>query len=357
MFLWHELQKENRPILLYGMGNGAEKLLATAKDYGIPIAGIFASNDHARPDLTFQGYPVQSVDTALETFPDSVILVSFGCYDEAVLQRIEAMSQTHRVYVPDIPLMGGEILTPEGLAARDADIRRVQSLLSDEKSQQVFQAMLEAKMTGDLATYFSQDTLRQEDMKLLQLGSVERYLDLGAYNGDTIFEFLALTEQSYASIDAFEPDSHNLKKLTEATAGLPDLSLHPKASWHEETTLTFSGKGGRNCGKLPSLPGQYKHLHPVEAITVDSLRQNFTYVKMDVEGAEAETLLGMAETLNRCHPKLLISAYHKPDDLISLPLLLDSICPGYKMYMRRNRCLPAWEIQLYCVYEGNNKNS
>lgn len=357
MFLWHRLQKEKRPILIYGMGNGAEKLLELARFYTVPIAGIFASQDHSREGLVFQGYPVMAYDKALRDYPDSVILVAFGVYQEEVLARIQSLSQTHSVFVPDIPLMGGSALTPTYLWEHRAEISRASALLSDDKSLRVFDSMLEAKLTGEIPAYFQEDTPRQEDMELLHLGSKEQYLDLGAYNGDTIFEFLSLTGGAYSSIDAFEPDSHNLKKLTESTAQLSHLTIHQKASWNESTTLTFSGKGGRNCAKLPQLPGQYKHLHPVEAIPVDLLHQDFTYIKMDVEGAEEETLFGMAETLNRCHPKLLISAYHKPDDFITLPLLVEQLCPGYRMYLRRNRCLPAWEIQLYCVHPKNTKNS
>jgi FkbM family methyltransferase len=186
-------------------------------------------------------------------------------------------------------------------------------------------------------------------MRLLSLGSQECFLDLGAYNGDTIREFLRLTDGQYAWITAMEPDAHNFKKLCEATSLLPNVTLRPEASWDKTCELTFSGKGGRNCGKKPDLPGKYTHLHSVPAIPVDSLNQEFTYVKMDVEGSEAETLRGMQNTLHRCRPKLLISAYHKTDDFIALPLLLEQLCPGYQMYLRRNRCLPAWEIQLYCV--------
>lgn len=357
MFLWHRLQAEKHPILIYGMGNGAEKLLLLAQQYHVPIAGIFASQDHSREGLMFQGYSVMAYRDALEKYPDGVILVAFGVYQEEVLDRIETLSATHTVYIPDIPLMAGTPLTPDTLNQRQQEISCARKLLSDEKSIRVFDTMLEAKLSGNRNAYFREDTPRLEDMKLLNLGFHEHYLDLGAYNGDTIEEFLLLTSGKYGSITAFEPDQHNLRKLQTAVSHLGNLTIHQKASWNEETTLTFSGKGGRNCAKAPSLPGQYKHLHPVEAIPVDSLRQNFTYVKMDVEGAEAETLLGMKETLKQFHPKLLISAYHKPDDFITLPLLLQSLCPGYKMYMRRNRCLPAWEIQLYCVYEENNTNS
>lgn len=349
MFLWHRLQTESAPILIYGMGNGAEKILSLSREYSITISGVFSSNDHART-VEFCGFSVMSLNEVLEKYEDAVILVGFGVYQEEVIQRIMDLSTRYTVLIPDVPLMGGSIMTPDSVETTKSSITSARSLLSDEKSRQVFDAMLEAKLTGHLPTFFREDTPREEDMKLLCLHDQEHYLDLGAYNGDTIREFLSLTEGKYAAIDAFEPDGHNYKKLTEATWAMKNVTLHPCASWHTETTLIFSGKGGRNCAMKPELPGQYKHLHEVTAIPVDQLNKDFTYVKMDVEGAEAETLQGMTELLSRCHPKLLISCYHKPDDFITLPLLLDSLCPGYRMYLRRNRCLPAWEIQLYCVY-------
>lgn len=350
MFIWTRLQQESCPILIYGMGNGAEKILALSKEYGITISGVFASNDHAR-EITFCGYNVMSYDDAIGRYDDAAILIAFGVYQEEVLGRIEELSKKYTVLVPDLPLMGGNILTPEIIENRQDEIQQTRSLLSDEKSQKVFDAMLEAKMTGTLLPHFQEDTPREEDMKLLSLSPKEDYLDLGAYNGDTIDEFLQISG-GYDSITAFEPDDHNFRKLREHTVSLSNITLLPFASWNEETTLIFSGKGGRNCAMKPELPGQYKHLHEVKAIPVDSLSEDFSYVKMDVEGAEKETLLGMKALINRCHPKMLISAYHKPDDFITLPLLLEGLCPGYKMYLRRNRCLPAWEIQLYCVFAG-----
>lgn len=356
MFLWHRLQTESRPILVYGMGNGAEKILALSQEYGVTISGIFASNDHART-VEFQGYSVMSYDEAMKKYTDAVILVAFGVYQEDVLRRIEALSVTHTVLIPDLPLLGGNILTPKAVENNQDSIKSARALLSDEKSRRVFDAMLKAKLTGELLPHFSEDTTRNADMELLQLNSHEHYLDLGAYNGDTIKEFLSHVDGKYDAIHAFEPDTHNFRKLSEFTQSIPNATLYPYASWNTETTLIFSGKGGRNCAMKPDLPGQYKHLHEVAAIPVDSLNADFSYVKMDVEGAEAETLRGMRQLLCRCRPKLLISCYHKPDDFITLPLLLEALRPGYRMYLRRNRCLPAWEIQLYCIYPENNQDS
>ncbi len=356
MFLWHCLKNVTAPILIYGMGNGAEKILTLTNDYDIPVTGVFSSDDHARA-VAFQGYPVLSLKEVMEAYENAVILVAFGSYDETVLNRIEALSKQYTVLIPDLPLMGGDILTPDSLLTRQEEIRAARGLLADDKSHRVFDTMLEAKLSGLLEPHFREDTLREDDFSLLSLTHGEDYLDLGAYNGDTIQEFLSHTGGKYCSITALEPDAHNYKKLSEFTASLPRTRILPCASWCEPITLTFSGKGGRNCAVKPDLPGQYRHLHPVDAIPVDALELRVSFAKLDVEGAESQTLMGMKNTLTRCRPKLLISAYHKPDDFITLPLLLEQLCPGYKIYMRRNRCLPAWEIQLYCIPAEIDKDS
>lgn len=59
-----------------------------------------------------------------------------------------------------------------------------------------------------------------------------------------------------------------------------------------------------------------------------------TYIKMDIEGAEAEALLGAKESIEKNKPKLAICLYHKPDDIFKLPLLVHKINPLYKMYIR-----------------------
>ena len=73
------------------------------------------------------------------------------------------------------------------------------------------------------------------------------------------------------------------------------------------------------------------------------------YIKYDVEGAEREALLGSAETIKTFRPRLLVSLYHRSEDLYELPLLLRALCPDYRMYLRRFAYVPAWDINLYCI--------
>ena len=49
--LWQTLKTASdsgRPILLYGMGNGADKILTVCEAYGIPVADFFASDGFVR---------------------------------------------------------------------------------------------------------------------------------------------------------------------------------------------------------------------------------------------------------------------------------------------------------------------
>ena len=348
MFLWDELRDFPRPILIYGMGNGADKILALCREYGIAIAGIFSSNSHAREEM-FQSCPVLSRTKALEQYPDAMILLGFGTERPDEVADLLRLAEQHPMRIPDTPLLGGTILTPNDVAARQAEIQQVSDLLADEKSRKLFHSLLDAKLSGDPKALMANTSSRSDLLELLHLGPEESYLDLGAYRGDTIEEFLSLTQGIYQQITALEPDAHNYKKLQEAWGTSDRVALLPYASWDARTTLEFIGKGGRNCSKKPDLPGKYAHLHPVNAIPVDDLGLDVSYVKMDVEGSEAETLHGMTKTIRRFKPKMLVSAYHKPDDFITLPQLIQSICPDYRLYLRRTHCIPAWEIQICAI--------
>ena len=53
---------------------------------------------------------------------------------------------------------------------------------------------------------------------------------------------------------------------------------------------------------------------------------------MDIEGAEDAAILGATETIRRFQPKLTIFAYHKPDDMMTLPTRILDIVPEYRFY-------------------------
>ena len=87
----------------------------------------------------------------------------------------------------------------------------------------------------------------------------------------------------------------------------------------------------------------------VEARAVDSVCEKATYIKMDVEGAEYETLNGCKNIILTQKPALAVSAYHRAGDIFSLVLHISSLNPDYKIYLRHHRYLPSWETNIYAV--------
>jgi hypothetical protein len=76
--------------------------------------------------------------------------------------------------------------------------------------------------------------------------------------------------------------------------------------------------------------------HEVDCITLDDLLRDCraTYIKMDVEGAELEALRGGEVVIRRDLPILAVSAYHRPDDLWRIPLLMRALSPEYELFLR-----------------------
>ena len=91
----------------------------------------------------------------------------------------------------------------------------------------------------------------------------------------------------------------------------------------------------------------------VEAQSLDNLLggERVDYIKFDVEGAEKEAISGALETIGTHRPALMISLYHRSEDIFELPLMIHERFPDYKFYIRRREYIPAWDTVLIAVKE------
>ena len=81
--LWQYLSSTDKTIVMYGMGNGADKILDVCTRFSIPVEGVFASSDFVR-NRTFRDMPVQSIDMIREKYGDRVNpLQNWWCVDIA----------------------------------------------------------------------------------------------------------------------------------------------------------------------------------------------------------------------------------------------------------------------------------
>ncbi len=342
MELWKRLKTADKPIVLYGMGNGADRILDVMESRGIKAAGVFASDGFVRHQQ-FRGFTVGSYGELKEQFGNMIVLISFGTHRPEVLANISSIMAEQEVYVPDVPVAGETIFDADFLNLHYQELERVYHMLADEQSRLVFENVVRSKLTGEISPLFECASSVEEAWGLFQLTEKERYLDLGAYTGDTVERFLQFTNGRYQQIWAIEPDRKNFKRLLKNTENLLNVKCINCCIDEHSGEHRYAMDGGRKSHALAN-GGEM-----IPAMTVDELlgEAPVSLIKMDVEGMEAAALRGAARTIRKYKPSMQVSAYHRSEDLFDLPLLVEQIQPGAKVYLRHFSCLPAWDTDFY----------
>jgi FkbM family methyltransferase len=185
--------------------------------------------------------------------------------------------------------------------------------------------------------YFPSDLFEPDDNEV--------FIDCGAYDGDTIKEFIKWCP-SFKEIVAFEPDPENYKKLEEYKHTLWDneqkkIFMYPAAVGLKSDYIHFT--------LLGSMSSYIGGTDKVMCLALDDLKLlNPTYIKMDIEGSELLALRGAENTIKEHLPILAICVYHLPHDLWEIPTYLHSMYPDYKLFLRRY--LDEWcELICYAV--------
>ena len=368
--LWEYLKTAGQPVVLYGTGDGADKVLARLAETGVPVSGIFASDEFVRGQQ-FHGFTVQAYSELLALREKVIVLIAFASELPDVMERFYKLASIHETYAPHVPVFSGEeTVTAAWIKKYERELQTVYERLADAVSRETFASVLNYKLSGKLSYLQACTTNRAEDLRtIFSFGREETYLDLGAYNGDTVQEFLQLTHGRYKKIIALEPDPKNFKKLTDFVRQneLKHITCLQAGVWNDCGSLELNGKGGRqstfweadrsgfatqNLSQTCSMKKKVKK-QQVNVVSVDAVLGNdhADYMKFDVEGVEKEALEGAAGHLipdgNGALPKLLVAAYHHDEDLFALPLLLWKLQPEYKIYLRKHPYVPAWEINIF----------
>ena len=356
--MWDELANEKRPIVVYGMGNGADKLISRFEKYGIRIADFFASDGFVRGH-SFHGMRVKSFSEIKSEYSDFVIVLSFASNKSDVIDMLLEINNAYDMYVPDMPIAGTEEYFDRNFYnSHITEILAAYSALSDEASRDAFSAIINYKLSGRMKYLMDAYSSKDEMYDLLDRENIEAVVDAGAYNGDTIIEAKAYFPR-LKKVFAIEPDRKNFKKLAKYSEAEKDIfiSLHNCAAWRENSVGSFFVSGNRNSTAVATASFEHSD-EAAEFVKIDSLAsEKIDYIKYDVEGAEDEALCGSREVINRDRPMLLVSAYHRSKDIFSLVNKLKQEHPFYDIYMRRLRCIPAWEINIILIPKRIEKNS
>ncbi len=338
---WEFLKSTPLPVAVYGTGNGADRVFDELDRLGIAVSAVIASDGFVR-SRTFHGFTVKSVSQLEKEIGDFAVALCFASPLPEVIESIKKLSERHRLVMPSVPVYGENIFNKEFLQNNLAEIEKAYSLLADEQSKKVFENIIRFQITGELNCCFRCETAKNEAFEILDLGKDESFLDLGAYRGDTVEEFLRNTE-SYKKIVAVEPDKRTFRKLRDNCESIKNCILLNNAVWSVDCTLRFDGNKGRGTSAKEGK-------EEISTLNVDGIFEKygkFTYLNVDVEGAESEMLNGAQNAL-KTKPKICMAAYHRSEDIFELINKIYAANPNYKIYLRHHPHISFWDTNIYC---------
>ena len=346
--LWEKLQEEKRPIILYGTGNGADKILDVCEKFNIIVSGVFASSGFVR-NRTFRGMPVESYETIIEKYGnDIVILLAFGTTLPDVIKRITEIARYHTLYIPEVPLYGTELFDRAYYTKHIKEIEDTENIFEDEESKLLYEEMIKFRLFGTPSLLHRVESSLEMYKELLNPLDIKTIIDCGAFKGDSTSELIsALSPQK---IYALEPDPKTFTKLSEYCGTVTDCNAIPLnyAVGDKDCETEFHSSGSRGSGiEGANHRGKTKIIatRKLDSIILEPI----DLIKLDVEGNEKEAISGANELISRYQPSMSVSLYHRSEDIYELPLIIKELCPDHTFYLRRVPCIPAWDLSLVAV--------
>lgn len=358
--LWEYLAEAEKPIVIYGMGDGAEKIIAVLDKKGIEFCDIFASDGFVRGH-SFHGKRVKSFSEIKAEYNDFIVLLAFAAKLPETVEMLYSLSSEYELYAPDVNVSGDytEVFDAEYYKKHCPELYEAMNSL-ENSARTAFCRVLDFKISGKIEYLKEIDCSTVPSQSLYNTALIRRYADLGAYNGDTLKRAVELYPNLGEAV-LFEPDERNFKKLCACAETLNiKMKAYNNAAWSHECEMTLHMGFGKNTTLGNIGDGlQKKKDKIIKALPLDAVCNSTDLIKYDVEGSEYEALEGSKNVILSDSPVLIVSAYHNNNDLFRLPALIRSL-GSYKLYLCRTPCIPAWELEFvavnskYCVGENEN---
>ncbi len=315
----------------YALGRNENSLLLSQD---IPLAGIV--DDFAAEIKEWNGLPV----VRKEDVPQDAILVNAATAIRPVTAEKNARSRGTNLWLnhsdlyqhhpslfrlPDFVVQNRETITKSS-----ASFENLYSQFSDDESRKIFLDIIRYRLTGD-PMFMREYQCRMNDQyfeSFFDFPPNGVFIDAGGFDGETSIEFSSRYSE-YGEIHIFEPSTLNYENVISALVGIRDVNAHKFGLSDKEEILRFSGENG-SASKISETGSDSISVKPLDSFEISRI----DFIKMDLEGWELHALKGARRAILKNHPILAISAYHHPQDFISIFNFVLSIRKDYDIYLR-----------------------
>ena len=340
--------KQYEYVVFYGCGAILGSIIGTWNLYIGRKIDYCCDSDSIKWGKYFCGIKCLSPEELISIKDKCAVFVTIGEFKPVFdFLQDKQFASVNLIYKPDLDAT--DFLASHKHDEIVVNLCKVYELLADRQSVKVFNSII-SRVFGDGKDAEIMMNVRQKHqyfpMDILKLSENESFVDIGAFNGDTIKEFIVHCQSRFDNIFAFELDSINFKALQENIKLMLNhnkIKIFNFGVWDCECDIAY------NIGKTESSIGSGNGKGRL--IPLDSVLKNekVTFIKMDIEGAEPQALRGAQDIIRTQKPKLAICIYHDFKHLWEIPLYIKELVPGYKIYLRHYTDL-AYETVCYAIY-------
>ncbi|HCI25252.1 MAG TPA: hypothetical protein DFK11_12160 [Lachnospiraceae bacterium] len=337
-FLRSIVKYKNCKIIIYGAGQRCEYLISWLKMENVPVEFVL-DQDIKKHNHKVNNCIIYHIDKVPEELRGKkyLVLVSTVYYETETKKILYALFQNglkNIIY----PFDKQYNLAPYRydwayyyLHHKD-ELLQIYKELEDDRSRDILFEYVKALVTNCVYRGGHSKTCNKYFDEYIPLEN-ENFLNIGSYVGDTIFYFIENRQEQFEKIYAVEGESGIYQRLCENIAILPRVL-------QEKIELTNTYLNATNSKYYAD--------------------KKITLINMDIEGMEKEVIVGLSECIKKNRPVLAICAYHKPEDIVELPLLIHEIVDNYKIKFRKyappySNHLENGELVMYAIPAERSK--
>jgi FkbM family methyltransferase len=342
-----DLVKQYKYVVFYGCGLFFNNMVSSWNAHIGRKLDYCCDSDRTKWGKDFRGAKCLSPEELIAIKDDCVVFVTIGDFEPVVkFLSDKGFPSVNLVYKYDLDISG--FLTKCDYRELADKLCQTYGFLSDAQSIKVFDAIVN-RVFGDgkdlnvmarvceKNQYFSPD--------IVKLTEHESFVDVGAFDGDSLKDFIAHTQGKFDKIFCFELDATNFGLLQHNAKQVPNwdkIKTFNLGAWDDERDITYSIENFQSAIGTGEGKG---HVVPLDDVLA---KEKITYIKMDIEGAEPQALRGVRKIIQSQKPRLAVCIYHDLRHLWEIPIYLKELVPEYKIYLRHHTKL-EYETVCYAI--------
>lgn len=349
-----EQKERNLELYLFGFGGFGQAAADSLLDHNVDIT-YFVDNDEKKLGKQYRGIECISFQHFLEKKDKVFLIVAVGNPLPIIEQLDRYGIKNYNVMISPYKLVFDDTLKNKEISDVSLKLKTVSSLLEDSKSLRVLQNIIESwynvsynkELFSEIYEgnqYFCKDIIPLDENSV--------FVDCGAFIGDSLESFLAnVSDSNFSKAFLFELNEFTCEKLHSNIKQWcsPDvqrkIKVINKGVSDENAEFSYSLSESSSC-----IQGVGTQKAQVVRLDDELADERISLVKMDIEGYEAAAIKGCEKLIKQYKPALAICVYHQMSDIWEIPLLIKSIVPEYKLYLRHHSKTQV-ETVLYAICE------